>query len=177
MYNVWTSTTCVVTFRCCLLTLGRFQSRWGNGCFLMIHSRRLSQSVIFVGMTTNSCSKRNETTHKYLIQMCVCVCVCVLASSPGPIKWGLVHIVYACAELTWAFHGGVYGMTIMRHVTPTYRLPIIIAYILNGSYIIVSRMWDDSIQSLHFSGAIWRMRRQCVPGSLSASLRWAWERG
>ena len=53
----------------------------------------------------------------------------------------------------------------MRRITLTYRLSIILAYILNGSYIIVSRTWNDSIQSPHFSGAIWRMRRPCVPGS------------
>ena len=43
----------------------------------------------------------------------------------------------------------------MRRITLTYRLSIILAYILNGSYIIVSRTWNDSIQSPHFSGAIW----------------------
>ena len=51
------------------------------------------------------------------------------------------------------------------HHTLASQMPTVIAYI------IVSWMWNSSIQLFHFSGTIWRMRRQCAPGSSSATLR------
>ena len=121
------------------------------------------------------CTWVYEGMHNFFFNSCI-------ASSPSPINraWytlsmpACAELISNCVGISWRrvwYDDNVYIYT-SRHTdvsTVNYSL-----HKLNRSYIIVSWTKDDSIQLPHFFGTTWCMRRQRVPGSLSATLRtWA----